>query len=347
MEYRSLGRTGVQVSSIALGCMMFGSRTDADETSRIIDVALDGGINFIDTANVYGSAPGRSEEFIGRALQRGDKRGRVVLATKVWGLVDPADPNGRGISRRALVRACDDSLRRLQTDHVDLYQLHRPDPRIPIDEVLQALDDLIRGGKVRYIGTSTFAAWQVVESLWAARELGLNRVVSEQPPYHMLDRRIERELTSMAQTYGIALISWSPLAQGFLAGRYRRDEAPPMGSRFEKPSSGRAWLEHGIIESDPSVFSDAAWRVLAEVEALAAEKHCTASQFALAWTAAQPAITSVIAGPRTVEQIVDSLGAAEVEITAEDIARIDAVAPPGRAILPYWKSNAGPHLHRW
>ena len=347
MEYRSLGRTGMQVSSLCVGTMMFGAGADAAESARIVDAALDAGVNFIDTANVYGNPAGLSEENVGLALKANGKRDRIVLATKVWGLMDATDPNGRGISRRAIIRECEASLRRLQTDHVDLYQVHRPDSQIATDEILRALDDLVRAGKVRYIGTSTFTAWKIVDALWASKEHGLNRYVSEQPPYHMLDRRIEREVVPMAQTHGIAILPWSVLAQGFLAGKYRRGQAPPAGSRFENPEVGEAWQKYGFTEGNPGVYSEAAYAVLDVVEAIAAEKGCTASQLALAWTAAQPGITSVITGPRTLAQMQDNLGAADVTITAEDCARIDAVAPPGRAILPYWKSDFGPNRHRW
>ena len=347
MEYRSLGRTGMQVSSLCVGTMMFGGGADADESARIVDAAIDQGVNFIDTADVYGTTPHLSEEYVGLALKKNGKRDRLVVATKVWGLMDATDPNGRGTSRRAIIKQCERSLRSLQTDYIDLYQIHRPDSQIAADEILRALDDLVRAGKVRYIGTSTFSAWQIVDSLWAAKEHGLNRYVSEQPPYHMLDRRIEREVVPMALTHGIAILPWSVLAQGFLAGKYRRGQAPPAGSRFENPGVGEAWQKYGFTEGNPGVYSEAAYAVLDVVEALAAEKGCTASQLALAWTAAQPGITSVITGPRTVAQMQDNLGAAAVTVTAEDCARIDAVAPPGRAILPYWKSDFGPSRHRW
>ena len=230
MEYRLLGRTGVRVSPLTLGCMMFGRRTEPEDAYAIVDRALDAGINFLDTANVY--SRGRSEEITGEALQRNGQRARVVLATKVHGTMDDDDPNAQGTSRRHLVEQCEASLRRLQTDWIDLYQLHRPRPEIAIDETLRALDDLVRAGKVRYLGTSTFGAWQVVEALWAAKELGLNRFVCEQPPYNLLDRRVERELLPMCQTYGLAAIPWSPLAGGLLTGKYRRGEPPPEGTRY-------------------------------------------------------------------------------------------------------------------
>ncbi len=330
MEYRSLGRTGVRVSKLCLGCMMFGRRTDEEESIRMVHRALDAGINFLDTANVYGR--GASEEVTGKALKQSGRRDRVVLATKVHASMDDEDPNARGNHRRHIIQQCEESLRRLQTDWIDLYQIHRPDPSVPIDETLRALDDLVRQGKVRYIGTSTFAAWQIVEALWVSKELGLNRFVCEQPPYHPLDRRIERELVPMALTYGIGLIPWSPLAGGFFTGKYRRGEPYPEGSRLTGSSR---------------VYGDAAFDVLDVFEELALAKGATPSQVALAWNAAQPGITAPIIGPRTMEQLEDNLGAADIELTDEDHERIDAVAPPGRAIVPFYEAAWGPHQHRW
>jgi aryl-alcohol dehydrogenase-like predicted oxidoreductase len=334
LEYRNLGRTGVQVSALCLGGMLFGGPTDEAEALKIIDRALDVGLNFLDTANIYNR--GRSEEIVGRALQRDGRRVRVVLATKVHGAMDDRDPNAWGNSRRHILEQCEASLRRLQTDFIDLYQVHRPLSTIPIDETLRALDDLVRSGKVRYLGTSTFAAWQLVEGLWVSKELGLHRVVCEQPPYHLLDRRIERELVPMAQTYGLALIPWSPLAGGFLSGKYRRGEGPPPGSRLGQHAEGE----------DPH-FTDAAFGVLEVVRALAREQGATPGQVALAWVAQQPGVTSPIIGPRTLAQLEDCLGAVHVQLTAEDRARLDEVAPPGRAIVPYYEADFGPHRFRW
>jgi aryl-alcohol dehydrogenase-like predicted oxidoreductase len=334
MEYRNLGRTGVQVSALCLGGMLFGEPTDEAETLKIIDRALDVGLNFLDTANIYNR--GRSEEIVGRALRRDGRRARVVLATKVHGAMDDHDPNAWGNSRRHILEQCEASLRRLQTDFIDLYQLHRPLSTIPIDETLRALDDLVRSGKVRYLGTSTFAAWQLVEALWVSKELGLHRVVCEQPPYHLLDRRIERELVPMAQTYGFAVLPWSPLAGGFLSGKYRRGEAPPPGSRLGQNAEG----------TDPH-FTDATFQVLEVVTALAHEQGATPGQVALAWVAQQPGITSPIIGPRTRAQLEDCLGAMHIRLTAEDRARLDAVAPPGRVIVPYYEADFGPHRFRW
>jgi aryl-alcohol dehydrogenase-like predicted oxidoreductase len=334
MDYRNLGRTGVQVSALCLGCMLFGAPTDEAEALRLVDRALDAGINFLDTANIYNR--GRSEEIVGRALQRNGRRAHVVLATKVHGAMDDRDPNAWGNSRRHIIAQCDASLRRLRTEFIDLYQIHRPMSAIPVDETLRALDDLVRGGKVRYLGTSTFAAWQLVEALWVAKEFGLHRFVCEQPPYHLLDRRIERELVPMAQTYGLALIPWSPLAGGFLTGKYRRGDRPPPGSRLGQNPEGM----------DPH-FTDAAFRVLEGVTTLAAEKGCTPGQVALAWVAQQPGVTSPIIGPRTQAQLEELLGAMDVRLTAEDLARLDAVAPPGRSIIPYYEADFGPSRFRW
>jgi aryl-alcohol dehydrogenase-like predicted oxidoreductase len=334
MYYRSLGRTGVQVSPLCLGGMLFGEQTAEAEALQIIDRALDAGLNFLDTANIY--SRGRSEEIIGRALQRDGRRARVVLATKVHGTMDDHDPNAWGTSRRHILAQCEASLRRLQTEYLDLYQLHRPMSTIPIDETLRALDDLVRSGKVRYLGTSTFAAWQLVEALWVSKELGLHRFVCEQPPYHLLDRRIERELVPMAQTYGFALIPWSPLAGGFLSGKYRRGEAPPPGSCLGQHPEG----------GDPH-FTEAAFAVLDVVTALTREQGATPGQVALAWVAQQPGVTSAIIGPRTRAQLDDCLGAVHVRLTAEDRARLDAVALPGRVIVPYYEADFGPHRFRW
>jgi aryl-alcohol dehydrogenase-like predicted oxidoreductase len=349
MEYRPLGRTGVQVSALCLGCMNFGGRADAATAGAIIARALDAGINFIDTADVYGHDPtnfevgrGRSEEIVGRALREGRRRAQVILATKAhFPMAD--DPNARGNSRRHLIAACEASLRRLRTDYIDLYQLHHPSNEVPIDETLRALDDLVRAGKVRYIGASAFAAWQLVESLWAAKEHGLNRFVSEQPPYHLLDRRAERELLPMARTYGLAVLPWSPTAGGFLAGRYRRGRPIPEGARLE-----RFWRSAAEAQ-----LSDAAFDVLDVVLALSAEQGCTPAQLALAWCAQQPGVTCPIIGPRTLEQLDDALGALAVRLSDEGRARLDAAAPPGRATVPYYGADGfawttwGPHRHRW
>ena len=335
MEFRALGRTGVQVSSICLGCMMFGGRTDQQATNEIVAQALDGGVNFFDTANVYNL--GRSEEATGVALKTLGARGRVVLATKVHGTMDAEDPNMQGNSRRHIIQQCEASLRRLDTDYIDLYQIHRPRPGIAIDETLRALDDLVTAGKVRYIGSSTFAAWQVVEALWASKEYGLNRFVTEQPPYNLLDRRIERELIPMAQTFGVGLIPWSPLAGGLLTGKYSRGEPPPADSRFG---------QGGLRAQQKARWVDGLFDIVDALTPIARDKGCTLAQLALAWCEQQPGVASAIIGPRTVEQLQDNLGAAAVTISDEDRARIDAIVPPGRMVSPFYEAAFGPHRYR-
>lgn len=335
MNYRALGRTGVKVSELCLGCMMFGQRTEANEAYGIIDRAIEAGINFIDTANVY--ARGKSEEITGEALKRNGKRARIVLATKVHGLMADDDPNAEGNSRRHIVQQCEASLKRLQTDYIDLYQIHRPQSDIPIDETLRALDDLVRAGKVRYLGTSTFAAWQVVESLWVAERLGSNRFVCEQPPYNILDRRIERELLPVARTYGLAVIPWSPLAGGLLTGKYSRTSAPPAETRFSRMS------ENPNLQKR---YRQQIFDVTDGLEPIAKAKGCTLSQLALAWTLARPGVTSPILGPRTMEQLEDNLKALAVTITPEDEKRIDELVPPGSSISPFYEADFGPHQYR-
>ncbi|HMS58973.1 MAG TPA: aldo/keto reductase [Tepidiformaceae bacterium] len=334
MELRSLGRTGIKVSNLCLGCMMFGGKTTPADSARIIDRALDAGINFLDTANVYNA--GRSEEATGAALKANGRRQQVVLATKVHGRMGEG-PNDWRNTRRHIIESCEASLRRLGTDWIDLYQIHRPDPDIPADETLRALDDLVRSGKVRYIGTSTYAAWQIVETLWVSKEYGLNRFVCEQPPYHILDRRVERELVPMAQTFGIGIIPWSPLAGGMLTGKYRRDEPPPEDSRWatynSNPMQRRRWNER--------IFD-----ALEALEPLAQARGVTMSQLALAWVMQQPGITSPIIGPRTMEQLEDNLKAFDVTISDEDREVIDGVVPPGTHVSPYYEADFGPHPYR-
>jgi aryl-alcohol dehydrogenase-like predicted oxidoreductase len=337
MEKRFLGRTGLRVSPLTLGCMTFGGRSDRDESEAIIDRAIGAGINFLDTANVYNA--GQSEEIVGAALKKSGQRNRIVLATKVHGNMHPNDtlePTQAGNSRRAIIEQCEASLRRLQTDWIDLYQIHRPQPDTPIDETLRALDDLVRSGKVRYIGSSTFAAWQVVESLWVSKEYGLNRFVTEQPPYNLLDRRIERELIPAARTFGIGLIPWSPLAGGFLTGKYKTKGEQPDG-RF----ADRKHIRAASLLDNPRAFE-----AVQRLSGVAAEKSIPVSQLALAWTVQQPGITSSIIGPRTREQLADNLAAVEVQLSREELARIDAISPPGDAVVPFYQAEFGPHPHR-
>lgn len=335
MKYTTLGRTGVQVSRLCLGCMNFGGRTNAADAEKIIDHAIDEGINFIDTANVYGHEPGnyhegrgRSEQIVGQALQPSSKRSQIVLATKVHYPMY-SGPNGGGNSRRHIMEQCHESLRRLNTDWIDLYQLHAADTAVPIDETLRALDDLVRAGKVRYIGTSGFPAWKLMEALWVAKEYGLNRFISEQPPYHLLDRRIERELLPMAQSYGLGIITWAPLAGGFLTGKYKPDQPVPDDSRFSE-----FWQSFGADHYRPSVFE-----VIEGLTAVAQAKNCSLAQLALAWQLHQPAITAPIIGPRTMAQLEDALGAEAIVLTQEELALIDNIARPTQFTVPYYGSG--------
>jgi aryl-alcohol dehydrogenase-like predicted oxidoreductase len=250
--------------------------------------------------------------------------------------VDADDPNGSGQSRRHIIMECENSLRRLKTDWIDLYQVHRADMSIAPDEMLRAMDDLVRSGKVRYIGTSNYAAWQMMESVMVSKELGLNRVVCTQPPYNLLDRRIERELVPMCQTYGIGIIPWSPLAGGVLTGKYRRAEPIPDDARFAGmigPRYARFLNErmHDTIEG---------------LEPIAEEKGVPLSQLALRWVYDRPGVTSTIIGPRTMEQFDDNIAAISVELTAEDLANIDEIAPPGEHTVNYYDADFGPHIYR-
>jgi aryl-alcohol dehydrogenase-like predicted oxidoreductase len=246
------------------------------------------------------------------------------------------DPNQRGVSRRHIIEQAEASLRRLKTDYIDLYQIHRPHPEVAIDETLRALDDLVRAGKVRYIGTTTFAAWQVVEALWASKELHLNRFVSEQPPYNLLDRRIERELIPVAQTFGLAVIPWSPIGGGLLTGKYRRGQPVPPGTRYADP---------GPIQAKR--FTEGSFDVIEPLAALAAEKAVPLSQLALAWVVQQPGVTSPIIGPRTLEQLEDAIKSLEVTFSPDDLKRIDEIIPSGTHVAPFYEADHGPGLYRW
>ena len=341
MDYRSLGRTGMQVSKLSLGSMLFSGETDEADATALLEHAIAAGVNSIDTANIYGR--GRSEEILGRALARTGQRQQLVLATKVHVRMDDANPNAAGNHRRHIIEQCHASLRRLQTDYVDIYYIHRPSIEVPIDETLRALDDLVRAGYVRYIGTSSFAAWQILEALWAAKEYHLNRFVVEQTPYHLLDRRVERELMPMAQTYGVGLTLWSPLAGGFLSGKYRRGAPRPGTARFRETGAPTAWAERHFVGG--------AYDVIELTAAIAAEKGCTPAQIAIAWAAQHEAVASVVLGARNVAQLDELLGAGDVQITADDLARLDRVSLPGGVIVPYYLDDSfadfRPHRHRW
>ncbi|HXO21105.1 MAG TPA: aldo/keto reductase [Thermoanaerobaculia bacterium] len=332
MEYRNLGRTGVKVSSLCLGTMMFGAwgNPDHEESIRIIHRAMDAGINFIDTANTY--SEGESEEIVGKALQ--GRREKAVLATKVWGPMGDG-PNERGLSRKAIHEQCERSLRRLGTDVIDLYQIHRPDSTTPIDETLSALNDLVRQGKVRYIGCSTnhydgpgiwdkrFAAWEIVETLWMSDRHGWERFVSLQPPYSLLRRAMELEHFPMTRHFGIANIVWSPLEGGWLSGKYRAGRANPKDSK-----RAEQWI--GDVDNPKFERRKAAVEKLLP---LAEAKGIPLARFANAWVLANPAVTAAILGPRTMAQLEDSLQALDVIFTPEELAAVDRVVPPGTTAL--------------
>lgn len=317
MHYRTLGRTGIQVSPYCLGAMMFGklANPDHDDCIRMVHRALEAGINFIDTADAY--SEGESEVIVGKALK--GRRDQVVLATKA-ALPMGEDPNHRGGSRRWLVRAVDDSLRRLQTDYIDLYQLHRPDPATDIEETLSALTDLVRAGKVRAIGASTFPAADIVEAQWVAERRGLARFHTEQPPYSILNRAIEREVLPTCQRYGMGVMAWSPLAKGMLTGKYRKGR--------ETPDSLRVKFFPGAMTDDASL--EAVERLLP----LAVGAGMSLTHMALAFVVSHPAVTAAIIGPRTMEQLEDLLAGASVTLDDALLDAIDAVVPPGADIAP-------------
>ncbi len=320
MEYRLLGRTGVRVSPLCLGTFNFGRPTPEPESARIIHAALDAGINLVDTADTYNA--GECEAIVGRALA--GRRSHVVLATKVHYATGPG-PNDAGNSRLHIIKACDDSLRRLGTDWIDLYQVHRPAPEIAVEETLGALTDLVRAGKVRYIGCSTHPAWMVMEALAVSEHAGLARYVSEQPPYNLLDRRIENELVPLALRYQLALLPWAPLAQGVLAGRY--------SSASGLPADSRAALLPGSIYADRVTARGI--EIGRAFAALAGQCSKSAAQLALLWCKDQPAVTAPVFGPRTLAQLEELLPVLEMALSAEERAACDALVPPGGIVANF------------
>ena len=324
MEYRTLGRTGVKVAPLCLGTDNFANPTPEAESVAIIERALDAGINLIDTSNSY--AQGECERIIGRALAANGRRQQVILATKAYYPTGPG-PNDRGNSRLHLMRACEDSLRRLQTDTIDLYQLHRPAFDIPIDETLGALTDLVRQGKVRYIGSSTAPAWKVMEALMVSELKGLVRFVSEQPPYNLLDRRIENELVPMCQAHGLAILPWTPLAMGVLAGRYSDAAAFPADSR--------ASLRGGIYAQRVTARGIEIGKQFVQ---LANERGMSPAQLAVLWVKDQPGITAPLIGPRTVEQLEHFLPVLEMQLDESIRLACDELVPPGSVVANFHNS---------
>jgi aryl-alcohol dehydrogenase-like predicted oxidoreductase len=323
MELRTLGRTGVKVSPLCLGAMMFGhwGNPDHDDSIRISHRALDAGINFIDTADVY--SQGESEEIVGKALA-GGKREQVILATKVHAQMGEG-ANRQGNSRRWILEEVENSLRRLKTDWIDLYQIHRPDPTCDMDETLGALTDLVRAGKVRYIGSSTFPAHEIVEAQWTAERRGRERFVCEQPPYSILVRGIEADVLPVCGQYGLGVIPWSPLGGGWLTGRYRANQELPTSRRRER-------VPNRFDMSLPG--NQAKLEAAEQLAVLAEEAGISPVHLALAFVLEHPAVTAPIIGPRTMEQLESQLGATEVRLDQAVLARIDEIVLPGATLNP-------------
>ena len=326
MEYRKLGRSGVLVSPLCLGTMNFGGSTNEEDSFAIMQKAVDSGINFFDTANVYNK--GESERITGAFLKANNLRDQIVLATKVFSRVGDL-PNEAGGTRYHIVKACEDSLRRLQTDRIDLYQLHRPPLAHSQEETLRALDDLIHAGKIMYIGCSTHPAWMVMEALAISERYGLNRYISEQPPYNLLDRRIENELVPLCQKYDLAILPWSPLAMGILAGRYARADQYPEDSR------ARLW-DSSLVRAR---VTQRGIDVGQAVSKLAQERGLTASQLSLLWTKDQPGVTAPIIGPRTLAHLEDALAILDKTFDDADRPLFDELVHPGTAVSDFHNSN--------
>lgn len=329
MQMRTLGRTGVRVSPLCLGAMMFGAwgNPSHEDSTRIIHRALDAGVNFVDTADVYSA--GESEEIVGAALA--GRRDEVVLATKFHGDMG-GDPNQRGNSRRWIVHEVEASLRRLRTDHIDLYQIHRPDPDTHLDETLGALTDLVRAGKIRYFGSSTFAPHQVVTAQWVAEARGRERLVTEQPPYSALVRGVEADLLPVCQEYDMGVLPWSPLAAGWLSGLLRRGEPLPTSARGRPADDKYDSSRPGAAAKLEAAYA------LGE---LADAADLPLVHLALAFVLEHPAVTSAIIGPRTMEQLESQLGAADVRLPVDVLDRIDEIAPPGANLDP---RDGGRHI---
>jgi aryl-alcohol dehydrogenase-like predicted oxidoreductase len=332
MEYRNLGRTGVKVSPLCLGAMMFGAwgEPDHDKSIRIIHTALDAGINFVDTADVY--SQGENEEIVGKALK--GRRDDIVLATKFHGQMGD-EINHQGNSRRWIIQEVENSLRRLDTDYIDLYQVHRPEEDTDVEEMLSALTDLVRAGKIRYFGSSTFPASQIVEAQWVARERGLERFKTEQPPYSILVRGIEADVLPTAQRHGMGVIPWSPLAGGWLSGKYRKGQDTPESTRASR------------IPGRYDLSLPGNQRKLEAADALGAladEVGIPLIEIAIAWVINHPAVTAAIIGPRTMEQLESQLGAADVQLDDALLDRIDEIVAPGTNVNPVDAGWSNPYL---
>lgn len=322
MQYRKLGSAGVKVSTLCLGgmtfgepdetSMMHGTSSPADVAHRILDRAVDAGVNFVDVADVYGN-DGLAERVLGDWLVKSGRREQLVVATKFRFRMGQ-DVNGTGASRRRILKCAEDSLRRLQTDRLDLYQIHAQDLEVAEDETLRALDDLVRQGKVLHIGCSNYAAYRLMAALWTSDRHNLERFVTLQAQYNLVVRDLEREHAPLCANFGLGLLPWSPLAGGFLSGKYRKDQASPAGSRFD----AEKW-KRGLAKFD----NPRNWKILEVLDAVSAEAGASLTAVALAWLNQKPAVTSVIFGARTLEQLEDNLAAADLKLTAEQVKRLD------------------------
>ena len=330
MRKRLLGRTGVLVTEFALGTMTFGQEADEKAASEVLDVYTEAGGNLIDTADVYPPAgpKGASEEIIGRWLGRSSaRRDSIVLATKCRGRMDDSG-NSEGLSRRWIIRACENSLRRLQTDYIDLYQAHQWDPATPIEDSLLAFDTLVRSGKVRYIGVSNFTGWQVERTVLTARHMGLSIPVSLQPQYNMLAREIEWELVPVCEEHGLSIVPWGPLAQGWLSGKYSRDTAPAGATRLgEDPNRG--------VEAYSRRNSERTWRILEVLEGVATDLAVPLARVALRWLADRPGVTAPLLGARSADQLRDNLMASDLQLDDVQRAQLDEVSAPMTPDYPY------------
>jgi aryl-alcohol dehydrogenase-like predicted oxidoreductase len=325
MELRPLGKSGLRVSALSLGAMTFGESSTFmkgvtspdDEARRVFDAAVDAGVNLVDTANVY--SEGRSEELTGEWIR--GKRDRVLLATKCRFPIGfgtrPVGPHDMGLSRKHILEACEASLKRLATDVIDLYQVHMQDPSVPIEETLRALDDLVTSGKVRYVGCSNYTGYRLTESLWAADKRNLHRYESVQFQWSLVTRDAEREVTPACRAFGLGAMVWSPLARGFLSGKYQRGMSPPAGTRLE------SWKD-----SYRSIDNERNWRILDAVANVAKRRETTHAAVSLAWLLARPEVSTVIVGARSVEQVHDNLKALSVKLTADDVKELDEASKP-------------------
>lgn len=324
MEYRRLGRSGLKVSSLVLGTMNFGNPTSKEEAFRMLDRAMDAGINLLDCADVY--AEGESERILGESLTRDGKREKVFITSKVYMPTGPG-PNDRGNAKHHILENCEKSLRRLKTDYIDIYFLHRTDFGVPQEESLEALDLLVRQGKVRYIASSTHPAWRVVEALWISDRHHYPKFICEQPPYNLLDRRIENAMIPMCRAYDLGMITWSPLAQGVLACRYKDPKKLPKGSRATRKSVYAERITQKGIE------------VSFKLAQRATEKGCSVAQLAVAWVLNQPGITSAIIGPKTLKQFEELLPSMDVELDKSDFKFCDVLVPPGTYVSNHFNTS--------